>query len=182
MRIITGKARGKRLDTLEGTATRPTAERAKEAIFSVLQFEIEGRRVLDLFGGSGQMGLEALSRGAVSVDIVDSSDAAVKIINQNIKKVGLDGAKCTRADFADFLRSSRDKYDIVFLDPPYALGLVPKALELLVDRDLLKPTSVVVCESVGEDVFSNNSSLEEKLEVIKRGKYGVAHVTYLKLK
>jgi 16S rRNA (guanine(966)-N(2))-methyltransferase RsmD len=182
MRIITGKARGKRLDTLEGTATRPTAERAKEAIFSVLQFEIEGRRVLDLFGGSGQMGLEALSRGAKSVDIVDSSDAAVKIINQNIKKVGLDGAKCTRSDFADFLRSSRDKYDIVFLDPPYALGLVPKALELLVDRDLLKPTSVVVCESAKEDVFSNNSSLEEKLEVIKRAKYGVAHVTYLKLK
>ena len=71
MRIITGKAKGKRLLTLEGTATRPTSERAKEAIFSAIQFEVEGRRVLDLFGGSGQMALEALSRGAASADIVD---------------------------------------------------------------------------------------------------------------
>ena len=85
MRIITGKARGTTLVTLEGENTRPTSERAKEAVFSMLQFELEGRRVLDLFGGSGQMALEALSRGAVSADIVDSSDAAIKIINQNIK-------------------------------------------------------------------------------------------------
>ena len=180
MRIITGKAKGKRLLTLEGTATRPTSERAKEAIFSAIQFEVEGRRVLDLFGGSGQMALEALSRGAASADIVDSSDAAIKIINQNIKSTGLVGARATKADFASFIRSARDKYDIIFLDPPYALGLLPRALELIEECGLVKPTSLIVCESANADVFGENTALADLFEISKSAKYGVAHVTYLR--
>ena len=180
MRIITGKAKGKRLVTLEGTATRPTSERAKEAIFSAIQFEIEGRKVLDLFGGSGQMALEALSRGAQSADIVDCADAAIKVIEQNIKTVALVGAKAKKSDYASFIRSAREKYDIIFLDPPYALGLLPKALELIVECELLKPTSLIVCESADADVFGGNSALMDAFEISKSAKYGVAHVTYLR--
>ncbi|MGN1048588.1 MAG: RsmD family RNA methyltransferase, partial [Eubacteriales bacterium] len=92
MRIITGSAKGVRLATLDGENTRPTTERAKEAVFSMLQFDIEGRRVLDLFAGSGQMGLEALSRGAASAVMVDHAKAAVEIIHKNIEKTKLEGA------------------------------------------------------------------------------------------
>ena len=180
MRIITGRARGTHLYTLEGDATRPTAERAKEAIFSALQFEIEGRRVLDLFGGSGQMGLEALSRGAAAVDIVDLSDAAVKIINQNIKKVGLDGARCVRADYADFLRSAKEKYDIVFLDPPYRSDSLCDALLRIHEEKIIKDTGVVVCESDREDIILGNEEVLSKYTVEKNSGYGKVRIMILR--
>ena len=123
MRIITGKARGVRLDTLPGLDTRPTAERAKEAVFSMLAFDIEGRRVLDLFSGSGQMGLEALSRGARSATMVDHAKAAVEIIKKNTAKTKLEGAEIVCADSVNWLDGAAKRglsYDIVFMDPPYA--------------------------------------------------------------
>ena len=105
MRIITGKAKGVRLETLDGINTRPTAERAKEAVFSMIQFEIEGRRVLDLFAGSGQMGLEALSRGAAEAVLVDHAKAAAEVIKKNVLKTKLDGAKVVCSDSLEYLRS-----------------------------------------------------------------------------
>ena len=183
MRIITGKARGIRLATLEGENTRPTSERAKEAVFSMLQFEIEGREVLDLFAGSGQMGLEAVSRGASCAVLVDKAKDAAAVISKNIEKTKLgDSCRLFCADVNDYIRTSagRRKFDIVFIDPPYALHAVPATLEALLKAGLLKPTSTVVCESEESDVFATNPQLGEQFEVLKCAKYGMAHVTILK--
>ncbi len=183
MRIITGKARGVRLLTLEGDNTRPTSERAKEAVFSMLQFDIEGREVLDLFAGSGQMGLEAVSRGADSATMVEKSKEAQNIINKNIEKTRLgDACRLYSGDVFDYIRvmKGRKQFDIVFIDPPYMLRAVPKVLQALLDSGLLKSSSIVVCESEEEDIFENEKSLEAKFEILKRAKYGMAHLTVIK--
>ena len=130
MRIITGSAKGVSLLTLEGDATRPTSARAKEALFSMLQFDIEGRRVLDLFGGSGQLGLEAHSRGAAACTFVDAAPEAVAVIRKNIEKTGFaDRARVQNTDYRNFLRKcAADGFDLVFLDPPYASDALADAL------------------------------------------------------
>lgn len=180
MRIITGTARGIRLATLEGEATRPTSERAKEAVFSMIQFDIEGRSVLDLFAGSGQMGLEALSRGASNATFVDSSGAAADIVKTNAKRTKLEGrCRIFCRDYKNFLRYENGRFDIVFIDPPYALHAVPESLSALLECGMLKNTSVVVCESAEEDVFSQHEELREMFEVKRKAKYGVAHITLL---
>ena len=182
MRIITGSARGAKLFTLEGENTRPTAERVKEAVFSMIQFEIEGRVVLDLFAGSGQMALEALSRSAAGAVLVDSSKDAIGVIKKNIEKTRLgDSCEVFCNDYASALSrmSGRRKFDIVFLDPPYKADALAPALKLLRKYELLKPTSIIVCES-GDDEFL--SSVDDLYEVTKTAKYGVAHVTFLKIK
>ncbi len=183
MRIITGRARGIKLNTLEGENTRPTSERAKEAIFSMIQFDIEGREVLDLFAGSGQMGLEAVSRGAASATFIDKSKDAAKIITQNIEKTKLsEFCRLFNSDVQDFIRITRGKkqYDVVFIDPPYALRAVAPTLKALLDGNMLKPTSIIVCESEEENVFENDTALAERFEIIKKAKYGMAHITIVK--
>ena len=150
MRIITGSAKGVSLLTLEGDATRPTSARAKEALFSMLQFDIEGRRVLDLFGGSGQLGLEALSRGAVACTFVDAAPEAVAVIRKNIEKTGFaDRARVQNTDYRSFLRKyAADGFDLVFLDPPYVLsaGVVSAMLKHLVAQGALRSGATVVYE------------------------------------
>ena len=183
MRIITGRARGVKLNTLEGVNTRPTSERAKEAVFSMIQFDIEGREVLDLFAGSGQMGLEAVSRGAASATFIDKSKDAAKIIEQNIEKTKLsEFCRLFNSDVTDFIRvtKGRKKYDVVFIDPPYALRAVAPTLKALLDGDMLKSTSIIVCESEEADVFETDGELKEKFEIIKTAKYGAAHITIVK--
>ena len=183
MRIITGRARGIKLNTLEGENTRPTSERAKEAVFSMIQFDIEGREVLDLFAGSGQMGLEAVSRGAASATFIDKSRDAARIINQNIEKTKLsEFCRLFNSDVNDFIRVTRGKkqYDVVFIDPPYALRAVAPTLKALLDGNMLKPTSIIVCESEEANVFENDAPLAEKFEIIKNAKYGMAHITIVK--
>lgn len=183
MRIITGRARGSKLYTLEGENTRPTAERTKEAIFSIIQFDIEGRNVLDLFAGSGQLGLEAVSRGAAHADLVDKSKAAIEVIRKNMvkTKLALDcNAFC--ADFSDFLRGhkGREKYDLVFLDPPYDAKVVPEGLKNLLRYELLKPYFTIVCETrAAEDVFGGDKTLEGRFSIKKQSRYGAAVVTIL---
>ena len=182
MRIITGKARGVRLLTLEGDAPRPTLERAKEALFSMIQFDIEGREVLDLFSGSGQLALEAVSRGAARATLCDRSKQAVSVINQNVQKTKLtEFCRVVCSDWEELLRryEKREKFDIVFLDPPYAERLIPKVLPKLIS--VLKPHATVVCESAEADVFGK-SGVAEQFEIVKQAKYGVAYVTILKLK
>ncbi len=182
MRIITGRARGIRLETLEGEMTRPTSERAKEAIFSRLQFELEGRRVLDLFAGSGQMGLEAVSRGAVHAVLVDQSKDAVAVIRKNAEKTRL-GEDCTIicSDFSAFLRAhrGRDPFDIVFIDPPYPMNACRAAVEAVLDNRLLKPHGILVLESAESDPLGVNTPLAASFEVLKAAKYGKAYVTIL---
>lgn len=185
MRVITGTARGIKLTAPEGDHTRPTAERVKEAVFSMLQFEIEGRRVLDLFAGSGQLGIEALSRGAAEAVFVDASKEAVSVLKQNLlrTKLALKGEiLCT--DSEKFLRASRNKrkFDLIFLDPPYALGLVPSALEALLSGNLLIPGAILVCETAKpEDVFGGKESLAGRFTVRREAKYGAAYITVLTL-
>lgn len=181
MRIITGKARGIKLVTLEGDATRPTTERAKEALFSMLQFDIEGRTVLDLFAGCGQLSLEALSRGASHAVMTDRSADAVKIIRTNAVKTKLDGmCEIYNCDFGEYIRKNRGKkFDIIFIDPPYASNLCVNALEKLLDTDMLKPSSIIVCETGNEDVFLGNKCLSEKFDTVKQVRYSHSYITIL---
>ena len=155
MRVITGEARGRRLITLEGEDVRPTTEKVKEAIFSAIQFDIQGRRFLDLFAGSGQMGIEALSRGAESATFVDSSRKAVDIVRKNLNNVGFyDKAKVLHTDSLSFLEMNSEIYDIVFLDPPYGTGLLQKVLPKVFEN--VKKTAVIIVENPeNEEIFEN---------------------------
>lgn len=152
MRIITGSKRGKKLITLEGEQVRPTTDRVKESLFNILQFQLEGRKFLDLFAGSGQIGLEALSRGAALAVFVDSSKESIRVVEKNVASTGFqDQAKVVAADFASYLRGSRELFDIAFLDPPYRTGLLEKALPMVVER--MNPGGVILCEHPKEEVL-----------------------------
>lgn len=186
MRIITGRARGVKLLSLEGEQTRPTAERVKEAVFSMLQFEIEDRSVLDLFSGSGQLGLEAVSRGAASAVLVDKARDAVEVIKKNCLKTKLAPfCEVICADYGSFLRTCRGKrkFDLVFLDPPYALGVIPDAIEQMLRARVIGEGCTLVCESADfSHVFGGNESLQARFEVLREARYGVACVTVLRLR
>lgn len=203
MRIITGSARGARLTTLDSDATRPTAEKVKEAIFSMIQFDIEGRRVLDLFGGSGQLALEALSRGASKATIIDESRDAVNVIIDNAKHAKLyDRCRIAAASYDTYLRgfSDTDRFNIVFLDPPYASDMMHGALKLISERKICAPGALIVCETdtvpskkkrlerrdsellagaVLHDVFSDDAELQGRFTVIKSNVHGRTRITLL---
>lgn len=154
MRVITGSARGAKLQTLEGLATRPTSDRVKEAVFNIIQFDIEGRRVLDLFAGSGQLGIEALSRGASYGVFVDQSAEAVKVIKANLKKVKFDQkATVLQSDYLRYLSSCSEKFDIIFLDPPYAQSHLENALQKISEIDILSEGGIIICERPREKVM-----------------------------
>lgn len=153
MRIITGSKRGKKLVTLEGEQVRPTTDRVKESLFNILQFQLEGRKFLDLFAGSGQIGLEALSRGAALCVFVDSAKESIRVVEKNIQSTGLgDRAKVVGSDFAAYLRGSREMFDIAFLDPPYRTGLLEQALPLVAQR--MNPGGVILCEHPKDEALS----------------------------
>lgn len=145
MRIITGTHRGKKLVALQGDQVRPTTDRVKESLFNILQFQLEGRRFLDLFAGSGQIGLEALSRGASQCVFVDASKDSIRVVEKNIQSTGLgDRARVVNADFAGYLRGCRETFDVAFLDPPYRQGLLQRALPLVAQH--MHPGGVILCE------------------------------------
>lgn len=176
MKIITGSKKGKRLLSLEGDATRPTSERIKEAIFSSIQFDIEGRRVLDLFAGSGQMGLEALSRGAESAMFIDASIEAMNIIKANITATDFTSASRTLvSDYRNYIRkasrNSEVRFDLVFIDPPYALACAKDALLRLDEGGLLADGALCVLE-VGEEPLDFDGEEFAKFEVQKLTHYG----------
>ena len=172
LRIVTGKAKGKKLETLPTEATRPTSERIKEAIFSSIQFDIENRRVLDLFAGCGQLGLEALSRGAGSVTFVDNAREAIDVVKKNAVATGFfDLCRYSVSDWRNFIRKSagRDKYDLVFIDPPYAMECCLDAVRRLAEEELLENGAIVVTESGDEDIDLSSLSC---FEVQKSTHYG----------
>jgi len=152
MRVITGSARGKKLATPQGLETRPTAEMVKEAVFSMIQFEIEGANVLDLFAGSGQMGIEALSRGAASCVFVDNSRDAYQAITQNLNNTDFaDKSRIVRSDALSWVKTAAGQFDIVFLDPPYNQKLAENALPFV--GGLMRDSGVIICEtSKGEEL------------------------------
>jgi len=154
MRVITGKARGVSLKTPEGLQTRPTTDRVKEALFSVIQFDIPTAVVLDLFGGTGQLGIEALSRGAKRAVFVDESEKACKLIRENLRRTRLEQeASVIRCDYLAYLRHCTEKYDIVFLDPPYAEVFLENALKMITEIDILQSGGIIVTERpLGKDL------------------------------
>ena len=154
MRVITGKARGVQLKTPEGMVTRPTTDRVKEALFSIIHFEIPGARVLDLFGGTGQLGIEALSRGAKRAVFVDAQENACKLIKENLNRAKLqqDG-QVVRSDYLQYLERCRERFDIILLDPPYAEVFLENALKRITEIDILESNGIIVTERpVGKEL------------------------------
>ncbi|NLL63823.1 MAG: 16S rRNA (guanine(966)-N(2))-methyltransferase RsmD [Ruminococcaceae bacterium] len=172
MRVITGTAKGMKLKTLEGFNVRPTTAQVKEAIFSIIQFEIVGARVLDLFSGSGQLGIEALSRGAKRVVFVDNSRAAISIIGENLEHTKLEqNAVVKNQEVETFLKTTEEIFDIVFIDPPYSKGLLNEILPLL--KDKMSDVGVIICETAKEEEL-----LElENFRIHKVHKYGKIKLT-----
>lgn len=178
MRIITGTARGTKLTTPEGETTRPTAERTKQAIFNILQFELIGRRALDLFAGSGQLGLEALSRGAAYAVFSDSSQEACRAIRANIAKTHMeDRSRLICGEYQSAIRTLRggEPFDLIFLDPPYASGLLPRSLEQLMRAGLVAENAYIVCESDDKSPFQAAG-----LTLFRFAGYGKNVITILK--
>ncbi len=173
MRVITGSARGRRLETLPGEeVTRPTAESVKEALFSMIQFEIEDKRVLDLFAGSGQLGIEALSRGAAFCTFVENNKKAESVVRSNIAACGFSPAsQIVLCDASAFL-TRINNFDVAFLDPPYNKGLIEKCMPSLVK--LMSEDGIIACET------SKEEKLPEKFgsfAVAKERNYGKTKIT-----
>jgi len=147
MRVITGTARGIQLKTPDGMTTRPTTDRVKEAMFSIIQFELPGASVLDLFGGTGQLGIEALSRGAKNAVFVDAGEQACKLIRENLKRTRLEGkGSVIRSDYLDYLCKTREQFDVILLDPPYAEVFLENALKCITEIDILRSNGIIMTE------------------------------------
>ena len=147
MRVITGSARGVVLKTPDGLHTRPTSDRVKEALFSIIQFDIPNAKVLDLFGGTGQLGIEALSRGAKNAIFVDEREDACSLIKENLRRTKLaQNATVLRSDYMSYLKRCREQFDIIFLDPPYAEVFLENSLKLITEIDILRDSGIIVAE------------------------------------
>jgi 16S rRNA (guanine(966)-N(2))-methyltransferase RsmD len=176
MRVISGTARGRKLKEPEGHAIRPTTDMVKESVFNIIQFDIEGRRVLDLFAGTGQLGIEALSRGAAGAVFVDASNDAVHLVRDNIKHTGFeDKATVIKGDAIAFTKNG-GKFDVIFLDPPYDAGLMEKAFHNIIEFDMLKENGIIICETnverqMPEARFPYNKGREYRYGKIKIVRY-----------
>ena len=176
MRVIAGKARGIQLKTPEGLLTRPTADRVKEALFSIIQFDIAGAAVLDLFGGTGQLGIEALSRGAEHAVFVDASEKACNLIRENLRRTGFAGkATVVCCDYLTFLNRNNQVFHIILLDPPYAETYLENALERITEIDILQSNGIIVTERpLGKDIQSDFQGLTRSRDY----KYGKTLLTF----
>ena len=175
MRVITGSARGRRLKTPENYDIRPTTDNVKESVFNIIQFDIEGRRVLDLFAGTGQLGIECLSRGAESAVFVDKDRAAVQIVRDNLKTCGLK-ATVLQEDAQSFLRHC-GKFDVIFVDPPYDSGLYESVLETINSVDILSNGGIIICEARRERQFPDMTAPYAKRKEYSYGKVKVCIYT-----
>lgn len=172
MRVITGSARGRKLRTLEGSDVRPTTDKVKEAIFSIVQFDINGSEILDLFAGSGQLGIEAISRGAKRCTFVDESRDSIKVVTENVKTCGFaDLADILNTESIGYLRTCRKKFDLAFLDPPYNKGILEKALPLLAEK--MSVRGIIVCEHETGLVLPESYGVLIKKRTYKYGKIEV---------
>ena len=171
MRVVSGLAKGITLKTPDGLATRPTADRIKEAMFSIIQFDLPGTHVLDLFGGTGQLGIEAMSRGAKSAVFVDHSESACSLIRENLKRTKFQNcAKVIRSDYLTFLKSTKEKFDIILLDPPYAEVFLENALKTITEIDILQSNGIIVTERPLEKELLFDFSGFERSKDYKYGK------------
>jgi len=174
MRVISGSARGRRLKELPGMDTRPTTDQVKESIFNIIQFDVEGRRVLDLFAGTGQMGIEALSRGAAHATFVELAPAAAKIVRENVELTRFtDVSKVVQTDWRAFLSSCREKFDLIFLDPPYRTDMLENAMQTIAAIDILSEHGIMICESPLDKELPELAAPYEKGKEYRYGKIKV---------
>ena len=175
MRIVAGNARGRKLKELPGMDTRPTTDKVKESMFNIVQFDIEGRRVLDLFAGTGQLGCEALSRGAAYVTFVDQSREAVRVVKENAALVAdPDSFEVLQRDALGFVQARPGKYGLIFLDPPYRTGLMEKALTAIATIDIVAEHGIIVCETGLDEILP---TLPEPYEMGREYRYGKIKIT-----
>lgn len=175
MRVITGLARGRRLKELKGNDTRPTTDQVKEGMFNILQFDIEGRSVLDLFAGTGQLGIEALSRGAERAVFVEQRSEAVRLIRENVELCGFsDRARIVPGEAMGYLAAAREKFDLILLDPPYGSELLEKAIAHIARYDLLAPHGIIMAESAAEKTLP---ALSAPYAIYREYRYGRIKLT-----
>ena len=175
MRVISGTARGRRLKELQGMDTRPTTDKVKESMFNIIQFDLEGRKVLDLFAGTGQLGIEALSRGAAHCTFVDTRRDAVALVKENLNATSFSQqASVFQSDSLAFLSSCREKFDIIFLDPPYQTDFLERCMETVVMFDILNEHGIMVCESAADRVLP---TLPEAYQMSREYRYGKIKLT-----
>ena len=182
MRIISGTARGTKLFTLSGNdITRPTLDRVKEALFSSIQVQILDANVLDLFAGSGALGLEALSRGARKAVFCDHSKEAIEIIKQNIIKTHMtEQAEVVMSDYKELLTKTQEEYDIIFLDSPYASDYDIEALDIINSNNILAKDGIIIVETDSEKRIEDISKLS--FNILKIRKYGRVKLVFLNRK
>ena len=183
MRIISGKARGTKLYTLDGTATRPTLDRVKESLFNIIQNDIEDSTVLDLFSGSGAIGLEFLSRGAKRAVLCDSSKDAIKIIKQNVQKTHFEEkVEVYNMEFTKLVeRLQNQKFDIIYIDPPYATDFIKISLEKIIEYELVNENTKIIVETDDETRILNQIEKMD-VEITDKRKYGRAMLIFLKIR
>ena len=180
MRIISGTARGTKLFTLEGNDTRPTLDRVKESLFNIINLNIYDSAVLDLFSGSGAIGLEFASRGAKEVILCDSSKKATQIIQKNIEKTHLkEKVKLYNCDYIELLQHNKDKkFDIIYLDPPYKTDYIIKAINLILDYDMIDEDGVIIAETDESDKIERYLK-EKNITNYDKRKYGRANLFFI---
>lgn len=183
MRVISGKSRGKKIVSLEGDNTRPTLDRVKEALFNIIQFKVQDAVVLDLFAGTGALGIEALSRGAKEAIFCDKVPDAIKIIKQNITNTNnLDKSTIINKDYKDVLETlskQNKKIDIVFLDPPYKTNLAIDSLQKIIMGNLLTEDGIIIIET--DDINKEQEILKiEKVEIFDKRKYGSVWLIFIR--
>ena len=181
MRIISGKARGTKLYTLDGTATRPTLDRVKESLFNIIQNDIEDSTVLDLFSGSGAIGLEFLSRGDKRAVLCDNSKDAIKIIKQNVQKTHFEEkVEVYNMEFTKLVeRLQNQKFDIIYIDPPYATDFIKISLEKIIEYELVNENTKIIVETDDETRILNQIEKMD-VEITDKRKYGRATIIFLK--
>ena len=173
MRVITGEARGRKLVTLEGEDVRPTTDRVKEGMFNIIQFDLEGANVIDLFAGSGQLGIEALSRGAKHCTFIDSANRSVEVVKQNLKTVGFEKrASVFCGDAKMYIGLSKDNFDIALLDPPYNKNIIDAVLPSVSEK--MTDYGVIICESALDEKLPETAG---EFSIHREYRYGKIKLT-----
>lgn len=182
MRIISGLARGTKLYTLEGEQTRPTLDRVKEALFNIIQNEIPGSTFLDLFSGSGAIGLEAASRGAKKVILCDNAKKAIQIIKRNIEKTHLqEKIELYQLDYEKLLKNKiKEELDIIYIDPPYETDYIIKSIQIMIENKLINENTNIIIETDREEIINKIEEIE--VEIKDKRKYGRATLMFLKIR
>ena len=175
MKIISGKYKGRVLKGFDITGTRPTMDRVKESLFGTIQSYVPGSVVLDLFAGSGNLGIEALSEGASFAYLVDSNSKAIKVIKENINNIGITDIEVIHSDYKEALKSFNNKFDLIFLDPPYNTDYIEKSIKLIEDNNLLNDDGIIVCESDAIDKIIYSDVFKK----VKEKKYGDKYIVLL---